>query len=552
MEKMLLWFEIAAAILLVHATLSACIVRFPPLEFRWMLYFMLCAPGVVGFGLLTAFVAHWRFDFGAEHFPFIYVVSLAAVYLVGIVAVAWKGIRLLGEAERPPAMKWPLGKLAAAAAIAVFVQSTTLAIMDLSARERISRWKAEAAAMSLSVAPHRPADTENAAPLYFQAIRNLRQDQATKLESWLEPASGRVPLDLKDKNLRAYLQRHEADLALLREAASRPSCYFEREYGRPRVDILLPETQDTRFVAVMLSLHARVCASDGDLAMAAKDVSAMFSTSRHVAEEPFLISGLVAAAEHRLAIGTMVDLLNSVKLSEAQLAAFKIPRDLSFRQSLRRGLIFEEAMTLSGSVEMLADPLSGESSDIFAAVHVSLEPGGHDGRPVDLLGLTYPLSPRIQTLLPFYRVFLLPDEISHLRNGFRVFREAGLGASSTVPGSSKHSREVCEKLQRDMESKKTGLLPSLVWPALPSLERVFQEAETRADLAQVVLAAARFRAKNGNYPDTLAALVPQFMPFVSLDPFAEQPIQLKTGREGWTVFSTGTDGEGKRIELTLH
>jgi hypothetical protein len=67
-----------------------------------------------------------------------------------------------------------------------------------------------------------------------------------------------------------------------------------------------------------------------------------------------------------------------------------------------------------------------------------------------------------------------------------------------------------------------------------------------------VLAAARFRAKNGNYPDTLAALVPQFMPFVPLDAFSEQPIQLKIGNDGWTVFSTGTDEEGKRIELTLH
>jgi hypothetical protein len=552
MEKMLLWFEIAAAMLLVHATLSACIVRFPPPEFRWLLYFMLCAPGVVGFGLLTAFVAHWRFDLGAEHFPFFYVASLAAVYLVGIVAVAWKGMRLRGEAERPPAINWPLGKLAAAAAIAVFVQSTTLAMMDLAARERISRWKAEAAALALSVAPHRPADSENAAPLYFQAIRNLRHDQSPKLESWLEPATGRAPLDLKDKDLRAYLQRHEADLALLREAASRPGCYFEREYGRPRIDILLPETQDTRFVVVMLSLHARVCASDGDLATAAKDVSAMFSTSRHVAEEPFLISGLVAAAEHRLAIGTLVDLLNSAKLSEAQLAAFTIPRDLSFRQSLRRDLIFEEAMALGGSVEMLADPHSGESSDLFASAKVSLGPGGRGGRPVDLLGLSYPLSPRIQMMLPFYRVLLLSDEISHLRNAFQMYREASSAASSTVPGSFKRSRETCEKLQRDMVSKKTGLLPPLVWPALPSLERVFEEAETRADLAQVVLAAARFRAKNGNYPETLAAMVAQFMPFVPLDTFAEQPIQLKFGKEGWTVFSTGTDGEGKRIELTLH
>ena len=154
MEQMLLWFEIAAAMLLVLATLTVCVARFVVPEFRVLLYVLACVPGILGLGVLTAFVGHWRFAIRAEHFPFYYVATLAAMYVIGIVVVGWQGLRIVGEFGRSAAANWPLAKLAAAAAVAVVFQSTTLAIMDLAARERIGRWKTEAAALALSVAPN--------------------------------------------------------------------------------------------------------------------------------------------------------------------------------------------------------------------------------------------------------------------------------------------------------------------------------------------------------------------------------------------------------------
>src|SRR5580658_7649332 len=97
MEKMVLWFEIAAAVILLHTTLATCIARFAATEFRGLLYAFVCAPGIFGFGVLTAFVGHWRFHIGAGHFPFFYVATLAGVYLAGIVAVAWNGLRIVGD-----------------------------------------------------------------------------------------------------------------------------------------------------------------------------------------------------------------------------------------------------------------------------------------------------------------------------------------------------------------------------------------------------------------------------------------------------------------------
>ncbi len=547
---MLLWFEIAAAVLLLHTTLTVCIARFVVPEFRMLLYVFLCVPGILGFGVLTAFVRHWRFTIGVEHFPFDYVATLAAVYLAGIVFVGWKGLRHDAESFRSSAANWPLGKLAAAAAVAVVFQSTTLAIMDLAARERISRWKTEAAAMALSVAPQRPVEAENAAPLYFRAIHNLRQDQATKLESWLGPATDPGKLNVKDPVLRAFLDRHESDIQLLREAAGRPRCYFEHEYGRPRPDIRLPESQDMRFAAVILSMHARVRAADGDLATGAKDVSAMFGCSRHAAEEPFFIAGIIAAYMHYLATQTLADVLSTKKLTEEQLSAFAVPSDLTFTRLARRSLLFEEAMTMGSWVEMLADPLPGEVNEVFAsnAARASRADGGFS----EVLERPYPLAPQLRPLLPLYRVFLLPHEGLLLRNGFGNLRAASIHLSEGV-GGYQHFREAVAKFDDEMAARRTGLLPPLVWqPAITDGLVELLVADTYTDLARLVLAAARFRAKYGEYPVRLEALVPAYIPAIPLDPLTDKPLGLRNSASNWTVFIKGTNATGMPRELTLH
>ena len=551
MEKMLLWFEILAAVLLVHATLTACIARFAVPEFRMLLYVFLCLPGIFGFGVLTAFVGYWRFAFGAQHFPFYYVSTLAALYLLGIVPVGWKGIRLDREHGRSSAAaNWPLGKLAAAAAVAVVFQSTTLMLMDLAVHERIGRWKTEAAAMALSVAPQRPAETENAAPLYLRAIHNLRQDPSAKLDSWLGLAPEPGKLDVKDPVLRAFLERHESDISLLREAAARPRCYFEHEFGRPRPDILLPESQDLRLAAVMLSIHARMRAADNDLAAASKDIAAMFACSRHAAEEPFRISALIAAGLHRLTTQTLADVLSTNKLTEQQLSAFAVPSDLVLTRLARRSMQFEEAMTLGSWIEMRVDPLPGEVNEVFASQVPRAMP--RDGFK-EMLQRPYPLVPQKPLLLPLYRVFLLPHEVLLVRQGFAKLRVASAQLAAEGAGGYRRFREAVAAIDAEVGTRRAGLLPPLVWEISwgNDLAELFA-ANGETDLARVVLAAARFRAKHGKYPQRLDQLVPAYLPAVPLDPLTDKPLGLRISGSGWTVFMQGDTGAGRPRELTLH
>jgi len=554
MGKAILWFEFSTAVLLVHATVAACIARLPRRGVRWFLYALLCLPGLIGFGLLTAFVARWRFGFDAEHFPFYYVGSMAAVYLAGIVVVAWKGMRAPRTSAGPPAANWPRGKLALAAAVAFVLQTTTFSNLDLSVKEQITRWKVEATGLAQTAAPSRPADSENAGPLYLEAIHNFSDISTKDFEARQKLFGEESPFNPKDSTLRNYLDRHEADIKALREAAKRPRCYFDREYGRPRIDILIPETQEIRLAALMLSLHARVRAASGDLATAAQDISAQFGIARHVTEEPFLVSGLTAAAIHRLATRTLTEILESTNPTEQQLAAFQVPGELSFVRIVRRCMTFEEAMAVGGSVEMLAEPLPGEGGDMFFYPTANLKHrvGPAPSRWPAPLGMPLPLSPQVRVLLPLYRVFLLPHELLVLRDHLQYVRNASIPISEGRPGDFPRVRQAAEKAEKEVESRRLGLLPLLVWPPLVGSVVAFQEADIRTDLARLVLAAARFRAKNGKYPGTLVALVPDFIQMIPLDPFDGNPIKLRREGKAWTVFSVGRNFDDKPIELTLH
>ena len=72
---------------------------------------------------------------------------------------------------------------------------------------------------------------------------------------------------------------------------------------------------------------------------------------------------------------------------------------------------------------------------------------------------------------------------------------------------------------------------------LPESDTIAQVRTTRT-----ALAIERWRlAHNGNVPDSLADLEPDFLPVVSNDPFDEQPLRYKKLARGYVVYSIGRD-----------
>jgi hypothetical protein len=67
------------------------------------------------------------------------------------------------------------------------------------------------------------------------------------------------------------------------------------------------------------------------------------------------------------------------------------------------------------------------------------------------------------------------------------------------------------------------------------------EAQIRCTITGI--AAERFRRRHGRWPTTLGELTPEFLKKVPADPYADQPLQLRTTGDGIVIYSVGPDGK---------
>jgi hypothetical protein len=67
--------------------------------------------------------------------------------------------------------------------------------------------------------------------------------------------------------------------------------------------------------------------------------------------------------------------------------------------------------------------------------------------------------------------------------------------------------------------------------------------------ADVGMAAERYRRKHGNWPLSLADLVPQYLQAVPLDPFDGHPLRYRITDRGAVVYSIGEDGRDHSADL---
>jgi hypothetical protein len=70
----------------------------------------------------------------------------------------------------------------------------------------------------------------------------------------------------------------------------------------------------------------------------------------------------------------------------------------------------------------------------------------------------------------------------------------------------------------------------------------FQHGQVRLHCAAAAAAAARYRERHGRWPESLAALVPEYLAQVPSDPFAEAPLIYRRLADGMVIYSVGRDG----------
>ena len=87
------------------------------------------------------------------------------------------------------------------------------------------------------------------------------------------------------------------------------------------------------------------------------------------------------------------------------------------------------------------------------------------------------------------------------------------------------------------------ILTRLLLPALDAAIRKDANYLVQLQVARAALAIERFRLAHSQLPTTLDELIPAYLPVVPEDPFASQPLHYIARKQGFTIYSVGTDRE---------
>ncbi len=277
------------------------------------------------------------------------------------------------------------------------------------------------------------------------------------------------------------------------------------------ISTLLPDVQGMRGLANLLQFDAKLRAQEGDADGALLSVRATLHVGRAIGDEQLMISQLVRIAIQSVALKSMERVLAQGEPSEASLKELQDLLEDEVQQRLWIACLRGERAAFH---EIMEQTRMG-----------TLNPAtlGVGGAPAGV-------------------VIILTGRTSHLI-GLRLYQ-------SMFEATSLPLHEQGNKLKQfEMELKAS--LPMnrprapLAYLLLPATQNVFEatrRAQANLRSAIVVLAAERYRRQLGRWPESLEALVPQYVHEIPLDPYTGRPPIMKRLDDGLVIYTVGEDG----------
>ena len=354
-----------------------------------------------------------------------------------------------------------------------------------------------------------------------------------------------IPTDPKAaaSALLAALEELRPVLDEFRQASQRPYCRFNIRYdeGSPYA-ILLPHLQVLSRTCRALQLRASAELVLGNTSAAMDDLNLIFYFADAMKEEPFIISHLIRLAFLRNAEQVVWEGLADRRWSDAQLQALQarfekinVVRDFNKPMSCERAatnLTIEQLRTARDRDHALGD-LTGSHGPDAELIYIA------------------PRGWLYEEQVSYHHIY---DD--YLVRGFDPasgqIQPAIIDASASELGSLLH-----DKLSLAWNHR---FMTALLTPALPSAFRKTALGQAAADEAFLACALERYRSAKGQYPETLAALMPEFIKASPHDVVTGNPLVYRRTPDGrFVLYSIGwnekDDGgtvaiKGKTIDPT--
>ncbi len=281
---------------------------------------------------------------------------------------------------------------------------------------------------------------------------------------------------------------------------------------------LLPDIQNSRTVAGLLDLDARILATPKNANQAIGSARAGLVVARSIGDEPYLISQLVRLACARIAVQSALQVLAWTEPTEGLAELQKELRTEADVPWLQYGLRGERGM-----FNKLFDGLQSG--------RISIQ---------ELEGVANQKSIMRDAAFRAYRALLPGDQAKSLE-----ILTAYLEASKLPPHEQKAAIAKIKLPPRppdDFRYIVTNLL-------IPACEKVADAClRTRADLltGSTAIACERYRIAKGVWPTALSDIPKEILPEIPLDPFNGKPIQFQKLEDGVAIFSVGDEQDARR------
>jgi hypothetical protein len=350
---------------------------------------------------------------------------------------------------------------------------------------------------------------------------------STNFPNWPEP---RTPAEDVLKALSLW----DAELAELRSAATRPSARFNTRTTEDGVSTLIPHAYAMRTVLATVQVRAvaELALNRTDEAFA--DVTLMFRLGDTLKHEPLLITHLTRVTMHSLTVKAIWEGMLDHRWSDLQLTKWQAElAKLNFAVELRHAMAGERAFG-NRAIDFLRRKPGRLPSIVEPSIGGNVPPDGSGLRAIPS-GWFYKEQISYHRMFDEFIVAALPLEAG----GF----DAALIRAK--------NEAMTDELKREDRPPKAILrhrvLCNLLLPALDKAMLRACQAQTFTHLAIAACALERHRLARGSYPESLAALAPEFGPLPP-DPMSGQPFRYERTADGrfrlWSLGWNGKDDGG--------
>jgi len=386
----------------------------------------------------------------------------------------------------------------------------------------------------------KPAELIEAVPAIEEPRRpNIAEEQGLAMQrGWTAEQYPR---------LAAWLTANQIPLERAVKASSQPRWYapLVADDGL-LIQVLLPQIQDSREYARLLTTRAMLRLGSGDPEAAWQDLLACHRLARLVGQGSTLVERLTATSLEKIACEGDFALAIEAKLPASRLVEMqaelgKLPPLPAMRESINgaeRYMFLNIGAELAEKGPAALRSLTGSGQSLGDSEHLLVQ--SLNGLARSAIDWDIPLRMGNQ----YYDRFLEAAEITDL-----TARKAALATLEdelrSFHGAATQAPDLADFFSPRAElGKRMGnILLSALLPAMQSCLDAEQRGAATLAMTRLALSLAAYHTDHGSYPERLDALAPKYIDPLPRDPGSNGEYHYERTNEGYRLFSVGPDGQ---------